>query len=174
MWRVALQRYRSQNSENRLAEKIPAPYDAGSFDAQLMTTSDWAFYCTMQAVKWLEPILYAVGLVIAVRTFRRCRKPGYIVLVTYFALCLFLLLAMPPINRAIRARRTPDISEQTQKKIDEAVRQAVDRVMQEEGHPRVVGKERVNFPFGPLLLVAGVWMLAKREKAEPCAEGKAA
>lgn len=142
-----------------------------------MTTGDWLFYYVTEAVKWLEPVLYAVGLVVAVRSFRHCRRRGYIVLALYFGLCIFSVLAMPHINRAIRSRRAPDISEQTRQKIDEAVRQATERVLEEAGHPIVYGTHHVSFPLGPLVLVAGVWLLARREprkEAEPCAGGNAA
>ena len=100
-----------------------------------MTTVDWVYYYTTEAMNWLEPVVYVVGLIIAIWAFRQCSKRGYIVLAFYFALCLFSLLAMPHINRAIRARRAPDISEQTRQKMDEAVRQAMDRVYEEPDIP---------------------------------------
>lgn len=141
-----------------------------------MTTGDWVFYYAMEAVKWLEPLLYVTGLVIAVSTFRRCRKRGYIVLAFYFVLCIFSVLAMPRINRAIRARRAPDLSRETQKKIDVAVQQAIDRVLEEEGHPAIHATGRISFPFGPLVLVTGLWLLARREprkESETSTEGNA-
>jgi hypothetical protein len=121
------------------------------------------FLFFMKAVEWLNPMIYALGLGLAVWAFLRCRKCGYFVLALYFAIVLFSLLAMPSINRAIRARRAPDISEQTQKKIDAAVQQSIDRVLEEEGHPIMAAKKTIHFPFGPIVLVVGLWLVARHE-----------
>jgi len=71
---------------------------------------------------------------------------------------------MPYIKRAIPSRSAPDISEQTREKIDAAVQQAIDRVLQEEGQiyapPEV---RRYSFPLGPMVLVLGLWLIAKRD-----------
>ena len=107
--------------------------------------------------------MYLIGLSIAVWAFLRCRKRGYIVIASFFALLLFSLFAMPFINRAIRNRRPPDISEQTQRKIDEAVQQAIDRVLEQEGHPIMVAKSTLHFPLDVIVLVAGLWLIARRE-----------
>lgn len=122
-------------------------------------------YHLIKAIEWMHPIVYLVGLVIAVWAFRRCRRWGYLAFATYFAFFAFSLLAMPSINRAINAHRPPDYDEQTRQKIDAAVQQAVDRVLAEEGRPQGIPEKRmVEFPFGPMLLVAGLWILAKGEK----------
>jgi hypothetical protein len=114
-------------------------------------------------VEWLNPIVYLVGLGVAAWAFMRSRKRGYFVVALYFALVLFSLFAMPSINRAIRAHRAPDISEQTEKKINAAVQQAIDRVLAEEGRPRIAAKQTIHFPFGPIVLVAGLWLVARHE-----------
>jgi hypothetical protein len=133
-----------------------------------MNTGDWIFYYATQAIEWLNPVVYLVGLVVAVWAFRRCRKLGYLVVAVYFALSAFTLLAMPSINRAIRAHRPPDYSAQTQQKIDAAVQDAIHKVLAEEGRPYgVPAKRTVRFPFGPIVLVAGLWLLAKREPQNP-------
>jgi hypothetical protein len=119
------------------------------------------------AIDWLNPIVYVAGLAVAVWAFRYCRRWGYLVVGFYFVLGLFALFAMPTIRRAIQARNAPSLSEQTQQKIDAAVRQAIDRVLEEEGQlyapPQ---KQTVNFPFGPLVLVTGLWLIAKRDVDE--------
>jgi hypothetical protein len=133
-----------------------------------MTASDSLFYYGSKAVEWLNPAVYFVGLGIAAWAFLRCRKCGYLVLAIYFALAAFELLAMPSIDRAIRAHRPPDVSEQIQQKIDAAVREATHKVLAEEGHPEgISGKRLVNFPFGQILLVAGLWLVARRETRRP-------
>jgi len=129
-----------------------------------MTTGDWIFYDATRAVEWLNPIVYLVGFGIALWAFRRGRKWGYLIVATYFALAIFSLVAMPSINRAIRAHRQPDISQQTQQKIDAAVQEAVHKVLVQEGHPEgIPQKHTIHFPFGPILLVAGLWLVARGE-----------
>ena len=139
-----------------------------------MNTGDWIFYYATQTVEWLNPLVSLVGLIIAVWAFRRCRKWGYLVVAIYFALSAFMLLAMPSINRAIRAHRSPDYSAETQGKIAAAINEAVQKVLTEEGCPYGIPMQRtIHFPFGPMLLVAGLWLLAKREpdkRAEQAAQ----
>lgn len=118
------------------------------------------------AAEWLNPIVHALGLALAIWAFRCCRRRGYLVIGLYFALVLFSLLAMPSIKRALRERRQPDISEQTQEKINVAVRHAIDRVLEEEGHPVMTATRTVHFPFGPIVLVVGLWLVARRDIKE--------
>jgi hypothetical protein len=133
-----------------------------------MNTGDWIYYYLTQSVEWLNPIVYLVGFGIAVWAFRRCRKCGYLVVAVYFALSVFTLLAMPSINRAIRTNRPPDYSTQTQQKINAAVQEAINKVLAEEGRPHGVPQKRtIHFPFGPIILVAGLWLLARREPQNP-------
>jgi hypothetical protein len=123
----------------------------------------WIFSFLFEAIQWLYPIVFILGLGIAVWAFSRCRKRGYLFIALYFALCVFSQLAMPSINREIQAHRKPDISDQTQQKIAAAVKQAVDKVYAEEGHPVMLAKKTIYFPFGPIVLVVGLWFVAKRE-----------
>jgi|ERR1035441_3277016 hypothetical protein len=133
-----------------------------------MTTGDSIFYYAFKAVEWLNPVVYLIGLCVAVWAFRRCRKWGYLVVATYFVFALFSLLAMPSINRAIRAHRPPDYSAQTQQKIDAAVQEAVHKVLVEEGRPEGIPQRRtVGIPFGQILLVLGLWLVARRETHRP-------
>jgi len=88
-----------------------------------------------QAVEWLTPVIYLIGLVVATWAFLRCRRCGYVVVAIYFALCIFMALAMPSINRAIRAHRAPDFSAETRQKIEAAVQDATRKVLAEAGHP---------------------------------------
>lgn len=116
------------------------------------------------AIDWLNPIVHIAGLAVAVWAFRCCRRPGYLVIGFYFLLGLFALFVMPTIHRAIQARSAPNLSEQTEQKINAAVQQAIDRVLEEEGrHNARLQKHTVHFPFGPLVLVIGLWLIAKRD-----------
>jgi hypothetical protein len=75
---------------------------------------------------------------------------------------------MPSINRAIHAHQAPGNDAQTSQKIDAAVQQAVDKVLAEEGRPHgVPAKRTIHFPFGPILLVVGLWFLARGETKRP-------
>jgi hypothetical protein len=133
-----------------------------------MNTGDWIIDFSTQAVEWLNPAVYLVGLLVTVWAFRRCRKCGYLVIAIYFAFCVFTVLAMPSINRAIRAHRPPHYSSETQQKIDVAVQDATRKVLAEAGHSEGISTTRtVRFPFGPIILVAGIWLLAKREPQNP-------
>ena len=119
-----------------------------------MTVSAWIFFY----LKWLEPIVLVVGLCIAVWAFLRCRKWGYLAFALYFALAV----SLPPINRAFRAYQAPDVS--TQQKIDAALK----KVLAEENPPVALPVYRtVYFPFGRLVLVAGLWLVARRETHRP-------
>jgi hypothetical protein len=130
--------------------------------------SIWPFLLIDEVTKWLNPLVHLVGLGIAVWAYLRCHKCGYLVVSIYFAVCVFMLLAMPPINRAIAAHREPDVSEETQKKINAAVQEAIDRVVKEEGQPYTpVIRHKLNLPLCPILLVVGLWLLAKREPRNP-------
>jgi hypothetical protein len=130
--------------------------------------ASWLFRFFVEAVEWLNPVVQIVGLAIAVWAFLRCRKWGYSIIAVYFAFAAFSLLAMPSINRAIRAYHPPNISEQTQQKINVAVQDAIHKVLVEEGQPYAPPqKQTVHFPFGPILLVVGLWFVARRETHQP-------
>jgi hypothetical protein len=124
--------------------------------------ASWVLIFLMDAAHWLKPIVYFVGLGVAIWAFLRCGKCGYLVFAAYFALVLFSLLVMPSINRAIRAHRPPDVSEEAQRKMDAAVQQAIDKVIAEEGHP-IVGQKKLYFDIGPIVLVVGLWLVARKE-----------
>ena len=117
------------------------------------------------AIDWLEPAAYLLGLAIAIWAFYRCHKRGYILVGVYFALAVFTLLVMPSINRMIAQGRTPVISEVTAQKMGQAEQEAADRVLEEAGSPPICAVRNVNFPLGPILLVTGLWLIARREKS---------
>ena len=122
-------------------------------------------YCLYRAVEWLDPIVHLIGLGVAAWAFLRCRKRGYVVVAIYFALAVFSLVAMPGINRMLAQRRTPDLSEQTKQKMNQAMHEAMERVLDEAGHLPIAADMNVNFPLGPILLVTGLWLIARRERA---------
>jgi hypothetical protein len=121
-------------------------------------------YYIVKAIGWLNPLIHIAGFLVATWAFRRCRKRGYLVVAAFFALAVFSLLAMPKINRVIAERRSPDISSQTQERMNQAMHEAMQRVLEEEGHPPIVAERRIDFPLGPILLVLGLWLIARKEK----------
>jgi hypothetical protein len=119
------------------------------------------------AIQWLNPIVHALGLGISVWAYRKSRKNGYIVTAAYFALAVFSLVIMPSVNRTISAHRKPDVSMETEMKLRAAIRETNDKVLAESGHPVMAARQNIYFPFGPILLVAGLWLIAKKEKEAP-------
>lgn len=123
----------------------------------------WMFQLLADTAQWLRVIVYLIGLGIAIWAFHRSRKCGYLLFAIYFGLTVLWLVLAVPVWRAIHAHDPPDISEQTRQKIEEAQREAVDKVLAESGQPPMADRQRIYFPFGPTLLVVGVWLLARRE-----------
>jgi hypothetical protein len=117
----------------------------------------------MAAGQWLEPVVYLVGLGIAVWAYRRCHKSGYLLIACYFALVVLWFIFAAPVWRAIHAHDTPDISEQTQQKIDAAERDAANKILAQEGHLVIYVRRYIHISVTPVVLVVGVWLLARRE-----------
>jgi hypothetical protein len=127
----------------------------------------WLNGIMLAALKWFNRGIHFLGLGIAIWAFLRCRKCGYLVIALYFALCIFSFFAMPAINRAIQAHHKPSVSEQTQKKINEAILQAEERIREEAGQPPIKSVQiNIIFPLGPMILVVGLWLVARREKPQ--------
>jgi hypothetical protein len=123
----------------------------------------WMFQLLAETAQWLRVIVYLIGLGIAIWAFHRSRKCGYLIFAIYFALTALWLIVAVPVWRAIHAHDPPDTYEQTRQQIDETQRVPTDSVPTETGHPMIPDRRRVYFPFGPILLVVGVWLLATRE-----------
>ena len=119
----------------------------------------------LQALDWMEPLAIALGAGVGFWAFRRCRKVGYLLVALYFCLAVFSMVALPRIKAELRARHTPTLSEAIEQKLNAAMREARERVLREEGEsfqPQPIERS-IRFPFGPLVLVLGVWLLARRE-----------
>jgi hypothetical protein len=112
----------------------------------------------------LNPLVHVVGLGIAIWAFRRSLKQGYLVVAVYFALAVFSLLAMPKINRIMAERRGPDISEDTERRMNETVQETLRKFWEDERNQPLVAKRNINFPLGPILLVLGLWLVARKEQ----------
>lgn len=115
------------------------------------------------ALGWLDPFVHVLGLVLMAWAFWRSGKRGYLVVGCYFLLVLLSPLAMPVVREAIDRWSGPNLSAHTQAKMDAAIRQAVDRVLAEAGHSVMTAQSNVTIPVGPMLLVGGLWLVARRE-----------
>jgi len=111
----------------------------------------------------LPLVVNLAGLAITVWAFLRCRKCGYLVIAAYFAVIVLWSYIWMPIHRSIEAHRPPDASQQMQQAIDKAVEKAADETQVQTGRPLVFVQRKIYLPFGPIALVAGLWLLAKRE-----------
>ena len=119
----------------------------------------------LKMIDWLNPLAHMLGLAVSIWAYRRSLKRGYLVVALYFALAVFSLLVTPKINRLIAERRSPDLSEQAQERMHKAVLETMERVEKEEGEiPMGAVTRNVNFPLGPILLVVGLWLIARRER----------
>ena len=119
----------------------------------------------LRMIDWLNPLAHIVGLTVAIWAFRRSLKRGYLVVGVYFALAVFSLLVTPKINRSIAERRSPNLSEQTQERMHKAILETMERVQKEEGQiPIRAATRKVKIPLGPILLVVGLWLIARREQ----------
>jgi len=140
-----------------------------------MRPSDWAFYIGIKAIEWLNPLVHIIGLAVSIWAYRASRRPGYLVVAAYFALATFTLTVSPAISRA-RHRAWQAKHELTPEQHEAYWHEysALDKKYYPLGHGP--SHLNINFPFGPILLVAGLWLIARREPriAEPNAGGNAA
>lgn len=126
-----------------------------------MTASDWAFYILTRILEWMNPIVHAIGFVVCVWAYRACRKRGYLLVAIYFFLAVGTLIFSPIINRAL-ADRSPsefELSPNEQKQYEEELMELHDKYFPSGRASRL----DLEFPIGPILLVFGLWLLARRD-----------
>jgi hypothetical protein len=123
----------------------------------------WTAHSSVEIIGWIQVVVYLIGLGIAIWGFLRSRKCGYLVIASYFALVVLWLGVWQPLQRAKQERQPKDPNEQMQQQIDSAIRQSAERAAAKDGQPFVLFQRTVYVPDGPILLVIGLWLLAKRE-----------
>jgi hypothetical protein len=128
-----------------------------------MTNIDWTSYIVAKAIGWLWPLAHLFGLGVCAWAYRRCRKAGYLIVATYYLLALCGLLLGPAINRAIgeysHAQSAQPPSPEAQKQYLQEL-----NALNEKYYPTGrVAESNVKFPFGPVVLVSGLWFIARRE-----------
>lgn len=130
-----------------------------------MTLSDSAFNLGIKAVQSLTLFVYIVGVAVGAWAYWRSRKAGYLLVTTYFLLAVGGALLVPALNRMIESRwgtqRQSEISPQAH---EQFVKEYA-ALLQKYYPPGNAAPATINikFSFGPIILVVGVWMLARRE-----------
>jgi hypothetical protein len=114
-----------------------------------------------KSIEWLNPIVCLIGLVICIWTYKNCRKCGYLVLAIYFFLVTANLIFGPTIHRALasRSHNEPQLSPEVEKQYQQEFL-ALNQKYFPSGR---MATYKIYFPISSIILVAGVWMLAKRD-----------
>ncbi len=124
---------------------------------------DWGFYYFMKAVEWLNPLVYLIGFGISVWAYNISRKSGYAIIAGYCLLAVFSLTVGPTIQNWVYERM------QSRDGITQEAREGFTReslVLEEKYFPSHLPRRArviINFPLGPIILVLGLWTLAKCE-----------
>jgi hypothetical protein len=123
------------------------------------------FEAGIKAVHWLNPLVYVVGLAVGAWAYWLSRKRGYLLVTVYFLFAVCSTFIVPAINRAMAAhwntqhhsQLSPEAHEQFIKEYSALLR---NYYPPENSQPAQIN---IEFPFGPIILVLGLSLLAKRE-----------
>jgi hypothetical protein len=129
-----------------------------------MTFPDSAFDVA-RVMRWLNPLVYVVGVAVGSWAYWLSRKLGYLLVTAYFVLVLFAVFLGPAVNRMIDARWDAQQKARLSPQAQEQFVKEYASLLQKYYPP---GQEtpatiNVKIPFGPIILVSGLWMLAERE-----------
>jgi hypothetical protein len=115
----------------------------------------------LRSIEWLNPIIYLAGLIICIWAYKNCRKCGYLILAIYFFIVSADLIFGPTIRRALaeRSQNKSQLSAEAEKQYQQEFL-ALNQKYFPSGR---TASYKIGFPLGPIILVAGVWMLAKRD-----------
>jgi len=103
-------------------------------------------------------IIYILGLVVSVRAFLRCRKRGYLLIGAWFAFAVFQMTVLPVIMHQRERLTTPvERAEDKNELVDVASENEVRNTMLYYLVMSVVNG------LSLLLLVSGLWLIARRE-----------
>ena len=118
----------------------------------------------IKLVFWITPLVYVLGVAISLWAFLRSRKAGYILFLIYFLFLAYVNFITITVDRYIDHKVYSSFDQQVQQEIYEAVDNAAADVMKKHGaYGRALHME-VEFPYGAILLVLALWMLASKEK----------
>jgi hypothetical protein len=127
---------------------------------------DSAYNNLIEVVHWLNPLVYFVGVVVSAWGYRLSRKCGYLLVAGYFLLALLGVFIVPKLNRMIESRwdkqRQSEISPQAHEQFMKEYSSLLQKYYpSDHSAPATIN---LKFPFGPIVLVLGLWMLAKSER----------
>jgi len=124
---------------------------------------DWAFYYFVETARLLDPLVQLIGLGISIWAYRMTRKVGYLIVAAYFFLATCSLTIIPAIRHALYERRHP----RTELSVEEQAQYTSELMALQWKYfpsgPPPAGQLNISFPFGSILLVTGIWLLAKCE-----------
>ncbi|NLB69903.1 MAG: hypothetical protein GX804_09550, partial [Lentisphaerae bacterium] len=127
-----------------------------------MTVSDWFRYVVVNAIDWLPAIIYAIGLIVAILAYKWSRKRGYISIAVFFALAVYAYTLAPNVNRFL-ARSYSQQTVLADEQISEFNRE-MEQLYEKYNPQPVAMNHNISFPLGLIILVAGLWSLARNER----------
>ena len=117
----------------------------------------------------LNVVLSIAGLWVCLWGYRRSRRAGYLLIAATFVFGVVTAAVLPPLLNAINARQRKVWGEQHQRTPEEQKAFMEDSLAFTKrwyptGTPPVVHAPRyLYFPLGGMLMVIGLWLLARRE-----------
>jgi hypothetical protein len=125
-------------------------------------------------MKLLNPAIHAAGVVVCIWAFMKCRKGGYLLVGSYYFLVVCNLILAPSINQAIQEyqhRRKPEraLSKEAQQQYGQELAALHAKYFPESPGPGI--ESRISYPIGPIILLLGVWFLARHESKSVTSPG---
>ena len=130
-----------------------------------MTPHYSAFDACTRVVHWLNPLVYIVGVAVGAWAYWISRKLGYFLVATYFLLALCTGFIVPAFNRMMATRWDTQQQSELSPQAHEQFENEYSALLQKYYPPGHSTPATINiiFPFGPIILVSGLWLLASRE-----------
>ncbi|MGD1087001.1 MAG: hypothetical protein ABSA47_19880 [Verrucomicrobiota bacterium] len=130
-----------------------------------MTLPDSAFNLIIKAAQSLSLFVYIVGLAVAAWAYWRSRKIGYLLVTAYFLVAVFNTFLVPALNRMIATRWDAQRKSELSPQAHEEFMKEYSALLQKYYPPgnATPGTINIKLPISQIILVVGVWMLARRE-----------
>jgi len=131
-----------------------------------MTLFGSVFDVGLKVVHWLNPLVYVVGVALGAWAYWLSRKLGYLLVTAYFLLVVCSVFIGPAVNRMIATRWDTQRRSELSPQAHEQFIKEYSALLQKYYPPGSSAPATIslNLPFGPIILVSGLWMLGKREK----------
>src|ERR1035441_2047007 len=115
-----------------------------------------------EIARWFDALFQVLGLSISCWAYRVSRKVGYLIVAVYFFVATCSLTVIPKIRRVIYERQHPptELSEEMNEKY--AIELTALSHKYYPSHPPSAWLS-ISFPLGSILLVMGIWVLARQE-----------